>query len=219
MNLQHKSLAIEAVEFKFDKDRKGFFAGYASMFNGIDSYGDTILPGAYKGTLSERERPVQMRWNHWGPVIGKWLKIEEDEKGLYVEGELTPGHSKAEDVYASMKHGAVTGMSIGYYATDYDEMKNGGRLLKAIDLVEISVVETPADLNAQIGDVKSALEQAQTLKEVESILRDVGGFSHAQAKALVARVKAIGEPRDAEPTKPAINLDELLAIRASIITR
>ena len=69
MNLHHKSLAIDAVEFKFDKDRKGFFAGYASMFNGTDSYGDTIMPGAYKATLMDRERPVQMRWNHWGPVL------------------------------------------------------------------------------------------------------------------------------------------------------
>lgn len=219
MNLHHKSLAIEAVEVKFDQGREGVFSGYASMFNGKDSYGDTILKGAYHDTLMNRERPIQMRWNHWGPVIGKWLKIEEDDKGLYVEGELTPGHSRAMDVYASLKHGAVTGMSIGYYPKEYEELKDGGRLLKAIDLVEISVVETPADVNAQIGDVKSAVEQAQSLKEIESILRDVGGFSHAQAKALVARVKAVGEPRDAEPSKPTINLDELLAIRASIITR
>lgn len=220
MELQHKSLAIESVEFKFDREgKKGVFSGYASMFNGVDSYGDTIMPGAYKDTLANRERPVQMRWNHWGPVIGKWVKIEEDEKGLYVEGELTPGHSKAEDVYASMKHGAVTGMSIGYYATDFEELKNGGRLLKSIDLVEISVVETPADMGAQIGDVKTAVESAQTLKEIESLLRDVGGFSNSQAKALIAKVKAIGQPRDAEPQKPTINLDELLAIRANIIKR
>lgn len=189
--MERKLFNLEAAEVKFSADKPGFFAGYASKFHGVDSYGDTILPGAYKSTLESRKRPVQMRWNHYGDVIGKWLTIKEDEHGLYVEGELTPGHSKANDVYALLKHGAISGLSIGYRPVKSIENETGGRDLHEIDLVEISVVESPADLSAQIANVKSAIADATTLKEIESLLRDAGGFTRADACALVARIKSM----------------------------
>lgn len=198
--METKQLALNSVELKFDGGKAGTFAGYASKFGGVDSYGDTILPGAYKRTLKKRERPVRLRWNHWGPVIGKWMTMTEDEHGLYVEGELTPGHSVAQDVYASMQHGAVDGLSIGYHPVEIRELGDGKRELKEISLVEISVVEEPADLGARIGDVKSALDVADSLKEIEAILREAGRFSRADATALVARVKALARgEREAEP--------------------
>jgi HK97 family phage prohead protease len=212
--MHHKLLSLDQTAVKFDEARKGFFSGYASVFGGIDSYGDTILPGAYKGTIEGRNRPIQMRWNHYGDVIGKWLDIREDDTGLYVEGELTPGHSKAQDVYASLKHGAITGMSIGYRPVKAVQNEHGGSDLHEIDLVEISVVESPADLAAQINDVKSAIQEAETLKEIEAILRDEGGFSWSHATALVARVKALAlGDREAE-TKTS---DLLAAIHAATL--
>ena len=42
-----KTLSLDDVELKTEGDA-GVFRGYASKFNGIDSYGDTILPGAYQ---------------------------------------------------------------------------------------------------------------------------------------------------------------------------
>lgn len=198
--METKSLSLDAVSVKFDDGGKGIFEGYASVFGGVDTYGDTIMPGAYANTLKSRERPVQLRWNHWGPVIGKWLEMREDDKGLWVKGELTPGHSVAEDAYALMKHGAVDGMSIGYrvkQATEYPE--DGRRELKEIELVEISIVESPADNAARMTGVKSAIHEAETLKEIESILRDAGGFSRADATALVARIKSLAHgERDAK---------------------
>jgi HK97 family phage prohead protease len=205
--LEIKRLPLNALELKFTEGMK--FAGIASIFGGVDSYGDTIQEGAYAETLKNRERPVRMRWNHYGDVIGKWTKIEEMDKGLYVEGELTPGHSKAADVYASMKHGAVDGMSIGYRVKAYEQLPNDRRLLKQIELVEISIVEEPADLGAKIGEVKSAIEQAKTLKEIETLLRDAGGFSRNDATALVSRIKSLyqsdsdAEKRNQEALKQA----------------
>lgn len=214
--METKSLSLDAVQVKFEDGGKGIFEGYASVFGGVDTYGDTILPGAYKDTISNRERPIQLRWNHWGPVIGKWLDIREDDKGLWVKGELTPGHSVAEDAYALLKHGAVNGMSIGYRvkeAVDYPE--EGRRELKQIELVEISIVESPADNAARVAGVKSAINEAESLKEIESILRDAGGFSRADATALVARIKSLthGERDANEKTS-----DETAAILAQIKT-
>lgn len=202
--MKRKNLGLDSAHIKMDDDGRKF-SGYASVFGGVDSYGDTIAPGAYKKTIGERERPIAMRWNHFGPVIGKWTRFEEDEKGLFVEGELTPGHSVAEDAYALMKHQAVTGMSIGYRIPHGGMEKDGDkRLLKEIDLVEISVVESPADLAAQVADVKSAIDEAESLKDVERLLRDAAGLSRSEAQMLVSRVKTLCQSESGAKEKAAV---------------
>lgn len=206
--MERKTLSLDLAGVKFD-DSGRKFAGYASVFNGLDRYGDTVAPGAYAKTIAERQRPIAMRWNHFGPVIGKWLDVREDDTGLYVEGELTPGHSVAEDAYALLKHGAVTGLSIGFrLPAGGSEKTYNGRLLKQIDLIEISIVEEPADNAARIADVKSALDEADSLKEIEAILREAGGFSRSDATALVSRIKSIAHGERAEETEAS----ELLAL-------
>jgi hypothetical protein len=70
------------------------------------------------------------------------------------------------------------------------------RLLKEIDLIEISVVEEPADLGAKVNDVKSALDAAETLKDIEALLREAAGFSKTDATALVARIKSMAHRED-----------------------
>jgi len=189
--MKRKNLTLAATGLKMTGEGRKF-SGYASAFGGVDSYGDTILAGAYKATIGERSRPIAMRWNHHGPVIGKWTKMEEDETGLFVEGELTQGHSVAEDAYALLKHGAVTGLSIGYRAVKEMENKTGGYDLAEIDLIEISVVESPADLAAQVSNVKSDIKEAGSLKDYERILRDAG-FTRADATALVSGIKSLNQ--------------------------
>lgn len=187
MTMEHKFLAVDRAEFKFDGDA-GTFTGYASVFGGTDSYGDTIAPGAYSKTLTNRDRRVRMHFNHYGAVIGKWLSMDEDDKGLLVRGSLTPGHSVANDVLASLRHGAIDGLSIGFYARDFDEDDEGRRVLKEIELIEISVVEEPADNAARIDAVKSAT----SLKDIEKLLhRECVGVSQAFATMLVSQMKAI----------------------------
>jgi len=207
--LKVKTLTLSECKIKAAEDGAMRFSGYASVFGGIDAYGDTIDPKAYDETLKNRERPIRMRWNHYGSVIGKWTKIEVDERGLYVEGELTPGHSLAKDVYASLKHGAIDGMSIGYYVRGYEELEEGRTLLTKIELIEISVVEEPADAMALVGDVKSRVDECANLKDIESVLRDAGRFSRSESKAIVAQIKAIAQ-RDAEKEREiGSNLENL----------
>jgi len=209
--METKRLPLEALELKMeDGDMK--FAGYASMFGGTDVYGDTIDPKAYDRTIKRKsgERPIRMRWNHYGPVIGKWDEIRVDEKGLFVSGSLIPGHSVAEDVYKAMKFGAVDGMSIGYMPKKIEMLGEGKRLLKEIELVEISVVEEPADLGAKINDVKSLLDAATSLKEIETLLREAGGFSRTDATGLVARIKSLSQREAEDEIRPVLELRQLL---------
>lgn len=201
--MEHKQITLDAAGLKFGTDRT--FTGYASVFGGVDSYGDTILPGAYADTLKNRNRPVRLRWNHHGPVIGKWLALEEDAKGLLVTGELTPGHSTAEDVYAGLKHGSLDGLSIGFRIPSGGSTRDGKvRQLKRIDLIEVSVVEEPADLSARIENVKEAMDECHSLKEIEARLRDGFGLSWDAATALVSRVKFLAlRDGDAEAKRAA----------------
>lgn len=209
--METKRLGLDALELKMVGDGMSF-AGYASIFGGVDSYGDTIDPKAYDKTLkAKRDRPIRMRWNHYGPIIGKWLEMRVDQKGLWVEGDLTPGHSVAEDVYASLKHGAIDGMSIGYRPTKIEATSQDTRILKEIELIEISVVEEPADPGAKINDVKAALDTCDSLKEIETLLREAGGFSKTDATSLVGRIKSMYRREADTELKASIEMQEMFA--------
>jgi HK97 family phage prohead protease len=198
-----KTLKLEDVSLKFDGDT-GVFSGYASVFGGVDSYGDTIIKGAFEATL--RNRKPKMFFNHaWTMPIGKWTKAKEDDKGLWVEGELTPGLGQAQDVRAAMKHGTLDGLSIGGWVKkgDFEETETGRIIRKWSNLVEVSPVVFPADDAARIDlasvksiDFEERLPACKTERDIERLLRDAG-LGKWEAMALVSRAKAVFTGRDA----------------------
>jgi len=201
--MERKTLLLSECEIKLEGTGK--FEGYASTFNNVDSYGDTILPGAYKSTLNGNGLPKTfVMHKSYELPIGKWFDVREDNKGLYVKGELTPNLSMSNDVGAALKHGTLDGLSIGYRLkkTDYiaSDKAEGGRIIKNVSLLsEISVVTFPADSFSRIdlASVKSELDAIDTIKEFESYLREVGNFSRDHAKMLVAQAKTLFGQRDA----------------------
>lgn len=206
--LVRKTLNFSDADIKMAGE-SGRFSGYASKWNGVDSYGDTILKGAFANTLAVNGLP-KMFFNHnWDMPVGKWLVAKEDEIGLFVEGELTPNLSLAGDVHAAMKHGTLDGLSIGGYLKkgDYDETDEGRQIRSWSTLMEVSPVVFPADGKARIESVKSddlmaAINEIESVREFERFLRDAGGLSKGAAVALTARVKQIvaaeGEPGASE---------------------
>lgn len=164
--------------------------GYASVWDRPDAYGDIVRRGAFSRTLEQRERPVRMRWQHYGPVIGRWLELREDDVGLYARGQLIPRHSVAEDVAAAIEAGAVDGLSIGFFATGYRELAGKLRELTEIDLVEISVVEEPAQVAATIHDIR-ALGGAGSVEELVRMGVRMG-LGHREVMALVERAYELG---------------------------
>tara|TARA_R110000851_G_C13098990_1_gene567947 strand:+ start:312 stop:959 length:648 start_codon:yes stop_codon:yes gene_type:complete len=204
MTFLHKQLELASTEIKFSNEGTLTFKGYASVFGGIDSHGDTIQKGAYKATLENRERPILLRWNHHGSVIGKYTKIIEDDFGLYVEGELAKGHTLADDVSALMRHGSISGLSIGYSVQASDLLPTGGKLLKEINLNEISIVEEPSDNNARITNVKTALKEVTEYKQIEAILRNQLGLSRQESTAIVSAVNSLKKQSDSETEQSAL---------------
>jgi uncharacterized protein len=207
--LVRKTLSLSSIELKTDGE-KGTFAGYASVFGGVDSYGDTIVKGAFEYTLRNNGKPKMFYDHRWDMPIGKYTVAKEDDHGLYVEGEFTPDLTRAADVRAAMLHGTIDGLSIGGFLKkgDFDETENGRVIRRWANLVEVSPVIFPADSAARIeaGSVKfqefseqifGEIEEIDTVREYERFLRDVGGLSKGAAQALTARAKAVFAKRDA----------------------
>ena len=197
--MERKLHTLQAEQFKFDAI-KGSFEGYASMFDGVDAYGDTIVKGAYAETLQNRTRPVAMFFNHISrrsdmpAKIGVYEDMCEDDYGLKVKGRLTVGHPTADAVLASMKNGTISGLSIGYMVpVGGAEKRDNIRLLKKIDLIEVSIVEEPADLGALIdrSSIKSAVDNMKSLADAEKILREAGSFSGNAATDFVSKLRAV----------------------------
>ncbi|MEZ7798532.1 HK97 family phage prohead protease [Citrobacter pasteurii] len=209
-----KTLSFEETEIKFAGDGKqGVFEGYASVFGNTDSDGDIILPGAFKKTLETQTRKVAMFFNHrqWEIPVGKWDSMQEDTKGLFVRGQLTPGHSGATDLKAAMLHGTVEGMSIGFSVNkdDYSVGANGGYVFKNISwLKEISVCTFPANELAAVDSMKS-IDGIETIRDVEDWLRESAGLSKSQAIGLIARFKSAIRS-ESEPDRNAPDITALL---------
>ena len=180
---------LNQCEIKMAGER--MFEGYASVWGSVDSYGDTVAQGAFSKSLEANPAP-KMYYGHRSDMlpIGKWIEAREDDKGLHVVGELTPGRKFADEVYAALRHQTVGGLSIGFYDRGSKQLDDGGRLLQEIELVEVSVVNEPAEKLARITSVKTAIDAFDTLRDCEIFLRDAG-LSRAEATAFVGRFKAL----------------------------
>jgi HK97 family phage prohead protease len=174
-----------SCEFKqIDSDDDGSFEGYASIFNNKDLGNDVIRRGAFANTLNEKyARNIKLLYQHKSDeVIGVIDSIEEDNKGLKIKGRLAMATQKGKEVYELMKMGAIDSMSIGYRMKPdgykYDP-KDKRRIIKEVDLMEVSLVTFPMNPKAKVTKVKLA---EMNVREIEHYLRDAGGMSVALAK-------------------------------------
>lgn len=206
------------VEFKAtDIDEKGRFSGYASVFGVMDAYREIVAPGAFKQSIravKAARKVLPALWQHnAAEPIGGYDKLEEDEKGLHVEGFLMIDEiARAKEVRSLMQRGIVTGLSIGYYVLDdsWNE-KDRVRTLKKLDLVEVSAVTFPANPEAQIDAVKQKLLRAHTItvREFEQLLREQG-FTRAKAEEIAQRGFKESEGDSGEPRRSTAQHHQLL---------
>ena len=135
----------------------GRFSGYASIFGAVDLGRDVIEPGAFAECLGKR-RPseIRMLFQHDpDQPIGRWTKIREDGRGLFVEGKLALATARGREVHELMKSGAVDGLSIGFRTVRAARKGSDGiRRILAADLWEISVVTFPMQPGARVTSVK-----------------------------------------------------------------
>tara|TARA_R100000654_G_scaffold74062_1_gene107774 strand:- start:31 stop:726 length:696 start_codon:yes stop_codon:yes gene_type:complete len=172
-------------EFKnLEAEEDGSFEGYASVFNNKDLGNDVIKKGAFLNTIkSKKPKQIKLLYQHkTDEPIGVIDSLEEDMKGLRVKGRLAMGTQKGKEAYELMKMGALDSMSIGYKVSPDDykyDPKKRKRIIKSIDLMEVSLVTFPMNPKAKITKVKLA---DMTVREIEEHLRDVGCESTSVAK-------------------------------------
>lgn len=179
---------------------EGTFEGYGSVFGNVDGGGDKMAPGAFSASLSKHRREgssVRMLWNHdQREPIGIWDDLAEDAKGLWGKGRLILDIQRAREVHALMKAKAIGGLSIGY-STAESEPDGNVRVLKRVDLWEVSPVTFPMNTRARISGVKSERfsefaarlrdGDPMPIKEFEDILRDAG-----VPKVMATRIASVG---------------------------
>ena len=129
--------------------------GYASWFGVEDTGRDVVEAGAYCDSLARMAtegRRVKMLWQHDpAQVIGVWDEVREDARGLYVSGRLLPGVGKAREAAELIEAGALDGLSIGYTVKRAGKDSQGRRLLKELELWEVSLVTFPMLPSARVG--------------------------------------------------------------------
>lgn len=107
--------------------QEGQFDAIVSVFENVDSYGDVVMRGAFTDDLARWAAsgdPLPVIWSHdWRDPfshLGRVLKAEEREKGLWIRGQIDDldSNAKAAQVYRLMKGRRVTQHSFAYDIED-----------------------------------------------------------------------------------------------------
>ncbi|MFG1340551.1 HK97 family phage prohead protease [Xanthobacter autotrophicus] len=142
------------LETKILVDEAGAIEGLAWPFGTPDRLGDVIEKGAFAGVRA----PLPMLFGH-DPKdpVGVWTDAIEGTDGLRLKGKLLVDDvARAREVRALVRSGAVGGLSIGFITRKAEPRKGGGRTIKALNLVECSLVAIPMHPGARVTSAKSA---------------------------------------------------------------
>ena len=178
-----------------DKDY-GTFEGYGSVFGNKDLGNDVIERGAFIKSLKRRKpQNVKLLYQHKSDMpIGVFDEIREDDHGLVVKGRLALKTQAGAEAYELLKMGALDGLSIGFRVNpkevSYDKRGNK-RIIKEVDLMEVSLVTFPMNPQATVRSVKG---EDISIREWENGMRDAFSLSRSEAKmAAKAVTDAFGQ--------------------------
>jgi HK97 family phage prohead protease len=109
-------LAASRLAIKADDGGPGQLVGYASVWNGIDAYGDTIVKGAYRDTIPSFVARGTLHSEHDTRLrLGTIKSAEEDDHGLLIVADFysDPEAQRVRQQIAERWRG-VRRLSIGY---------------------------------------------------------------------------------------------------------
>ena len=121
-----------------ENERAMLIEGYAALFGVPDASGDVVRAGAFTRALGRGPPlPPMLLQHRKGANSGRWTRVIEDGRGLYVRGliESRGGQVLARD--------GLDGLSIGFRPRLWRPRPGGGRDLLEVDLVEVSLVAEP----------------------------------------------------------------------------
>jgi hypothetical protein len=179
-NTDGDNLRLSMPFSKVDKERR-IVSGFASLDN-IDKQDDIVTAEAslaafakFRGNIREMHQPV---------AVGKMVNFKEDKyfdpeskkfyKGVFVSAYVSKG---AQDTWEKVLDGTLTGFSIGgrmnKWDDAYDEKSDTQiRVIKEYDLVELSLVDSPANQFANIVSVEK-VDGVDVFKGDSTVLENV----------------------------------------------
>jgi hypothetical protein len=190
---------------KVDKDRR-IVSGFASLDN-VDKQDDIVTAEAsmdafarFRGNIREMHQPS---------AVGKMVSFKEDKyfdpetktmyKGVFVSAYISKG---AQDAWEKVIDGTYTGFSIGgrmnKWDDAYDEKSDKSiRVIKEYDLVELSLVDSPANQFANIVSVEK-VDGVSVVKGDETVLENVF-WDKESGLVMVSENEAEASPTTGEP--------------------
>jgi hypothetical protein len=147
---------------KVDEEKR-IVSGFATLDN-IDKQADIVTPEASVKAFSKFRGNI--REMHGSLAVGKMVAFREDKyfdpetkkmySGIYVSAYVSKG---AQDTWEKVLDGTLSGFSIGGRMNDWDDaydekMDCAIRVIKDYDLVELSLVDNPANQFANILSVQ-----------------------------------------------------------------
>ena len=166
---------------------QGIFTGHASVFGVVDLDNDVVEPGAFAESIATGTAAAGVlifgQHDDRKEPLGRSMELREDATGLFVKGQISDT-AMGRDYRQLIKDGVLDQMSIGYVAQEYDVDTNNVRHLRKVDLLEISIVNYPANTEAKIESYKGGHTQMKTAKEQTPPSRMVKGGSSTMAASM-----------------------------------
>lgn len=196
----NKTLDLGVLEFKALGGERTFSC-YGNVKGNIDHALDRVVDGAYRDSIAAHKAAGTMPkffWMHnpWDTPVGVWTAMEEDSKGLYLEGKFS-NTPKGNELYELYKDNALDSFSIGYRVND-EKWNNslGCNDLIKVDIREISAVTFACNEESRLVEIKSKLGEGKVLTKAElrALLESVpAGLSKRQIERITADYKPSGE--------------------------
>jgi HK97 family phage prohead protease len=124
--IEHRSFSAETFEIREKDANTWSLTGYASVTEtpyDVGFYQETIKRHAFKRTLGEGP-DVQLLVNHEGLPLARTtsgtMRLEERERGLWVDADLDKLDPDAQRLERKMRRGDVDQMSFAFQATDQE---------------------------------------------------------------------------------------------------
>lgn len=204
-------LKFELKEDMAEDDNFYYLKGYGATSD-LDLGNDIITPEALQKAIEAR-KPKFCYQHNIKQVLGVFTTLKKDTNGLYFEAKMPKSVSICNEVAEFIKIGALDSMSIGYWVIDRD-WKEGVRVIKELEIYEISVVTIPMNPNAVITGIKT-LEELSTIGEIEDFLKEKG-LSGNERKTIISKIKSINETdddNDSESKEVNLSDEELKTIK------
>lgn len=190
----------------------GTFSGYLSTFGNKDRDDDIVVRGAFSQSIKNGHGALVLLYNHDTNREMGYVKIHEDEVGLFMNGQfnldIEDGRISYSQAKLAKKMDAPFQFSMGYMVNQwhYDE-KLEAYMLTEVDVYEASRAPVPANVQALLTDVKNNDNETDfnNVRHFEKHLRDVCGFSTKKAKRIASLTKTY---RDDGLTEEEFNIAE-----------